>query len=147
VVELVYTGDLKSPAKSMRVRIPPAPLYRGESMPKDILKVLVEALGGQGDKILEEFDKFSSEYPNLTLLMIDAVRNGALMAQDINDVNQKTEILKDLLIQANVIKSVKVPKEESEKEQVVLSKVEPLDEIKINDILWNFNGDDKDLPN
>ncbi len=116
-------------------------------MPKDILKVLVEALGGQGDKILEEFDKFSSEYPNLTLLMIDAVRNGALMAQDINDVNQKTEILKDLLIQANVIKSVKVPKEESEKEQVVLSKVEPLDEIKINDILWNFNGDDKDLPN
>lgn len=116
-------------------------------MPKDILKVLVEALGGQGDKILEEFDKFSSEYPNLTLLMIDAVRNGALMAQDINDVNQKTEILKDLLIQANVIKSVVVSPDGTSSEVVKPAEPEMVDEIKIKDILWNFNGDDKDLPN
>jgi len=122
-------------------------------MKSEILKALVSALGGEGEELFKEFDKFSNEYPNLTILMTDVVRNGALLAQEMSDANAKIEILKDLLLEANVIKAVHVndPNANVSVDMLGVS-ANPLvegndEEININEIIWQHTGDDGDLPN
>lgn len=112
-------------------------------MNSEILKALINALGGDGENLVKEFDKLTLEYPNITLLMTDVLRNGAMLAQEVTELNTKVELLKDILVDAGVIETV--AKSESEDQRVEMIRPRK-DEIKINDVIWHHAVDD-DLPN
>lgn len=107
-------------------------------MNSEILKALVYALGGKGDELMTEIDSITKDYPNLSILVTDVVRNGAELAREVSELHDKVEILKDLLIDAGVIRL-----QEKSVDPVVAPAAS---EIKINDIIWHHLADE-DLPN
>ena len=86
---------------------------------------------------MAEINDINVRYPNLSLLFTDIFKNGAQLANEVAEIHEKVEILKELLVQAGVI-HIQVQKSEA--------KPQPVEEVRINDILW-FNAVDEDLPN
>ena len=138
---------------SMRVRSPPAPLKKQEIVLeiKEENWVLIEAfitvLGGNIDGLKEEFDRFSREYPNITIIMLDFAKNAMVIVNDVNEQGSKIELLKKLLVEANVLKVVATDVGEGSPAHLLSANKPEQDEIKINDIIWHQAVTKGDLPN
>ena len=129
--------------------------YKGNIMHyKTILTALVETLGGCGDGLEEELNRMFDECPNMALLCADFMRNGAMLAQEVTDLNSKCELLKECLVQNRLL--VKAPGSDSSEvdevskqqrqyieEAMAVSPPSEEDEIRINDIVWHLACDEE----
>ena len=114
-----------------------------------LIEAFITILGGDIDEFKNEFDRFSKEYPNITILMLDYVRNTLLLVQDVGEQGNKIELLKKLLVEANVLKVVTTSAGEPggrSSDLLSANKPEP-EEIKLNDIVWHQAVTKGDLPN
>lgn len=119
-------------------------------MNSELLKALVSAIGGEAEELVKEFDKLTAEYPNITLLMTDVMRNGAILAQEVSDLRNNLEVLKNILVEAGVMTISTTPGDVgfSRAKEHVSAVVHQKEEIKINDIIWHQTvASDDDLPN
>ena len=109
-------------------------------MDSEILKALIGALGGEADELFAEFGKFAEEYPNLSILLVDFIRNGAQLVQEVDANRNNMEVLKQVMLDAGVMVSKPVNQE---------PKTRPHEDMKIGDIIWHqhVGHDDGDLPN
>lgn len=126
---------------------------------KTILTALVEELGGCGKGLEKELDRMFDECPNIAIICADFLRNGAMLAQEVSDLNTKCELLKDCLLQNKLL--LRAPKlgsseigEPGEGERQVfeeaLEAVNQLadayveqEEIRINDVVWHLACDEE----
>ena len=124
----------------------------------EILKALIKTLGGSGEGLEDEITRLATEFPNMSLLVTDVMRQGAMMAGEIHQLNEKVEILKDCLVSHDLLLKVPAPEgmESMTRDQIdnyvesIIGGVKPEEtaeeEIKINDIVWHL-AVDEDNPN
>ena len=112
-----------------------------------LIEAFITVIGGNIDGLKEEFDRFSREYPNITIIMLDFAKNAMVIVNDVNEQGSKIELLKKLLVEANVLKVVATDVGEGSPAHLLSANKPEQDEIKINDIIWHQAVTKGDLPN
>ena len=63
-----------------------------------LIDSIVNALGGESKEILDEFTKFRTEYPHLTMIIVAMVAEQRHHCETIGNHEEKLELLKDAVV-------------------------------------------------
>lgn len=108
---------------------------------EDKYEEFLKALGGENMQLFEEFGKVAQNYPHLSFLIIEFVRDSGRMAREMVELRHNVETLKSILIDAGVMRPA--TKEE------MLQDIKLKQDLDIDELNWlsNMKIDDGDLPN